>query len=293
MHQARSGDSPTVIRFVTTGSDGVVLGLGVTEGNLQLLQRDDPIVFDLAELDLPPRRFVMSSPSRRSSAPMRPCPTVRRSADAWSTRLTPSVFAALPGEAPCPLQVWVPEPLGARPIASRPATARVDETARLERAFAWMFDARLMDVAPATADGLPGLSRAIRSAPDGDGWRGARTYATLVVSELEDTVLHGAVGEQETRKEALVQGTRTITTQALAIAPGRVRARLIVWDYSVDAVVCVSEPVEVETPPLHLSTFEPPSGPRSEDGVLKARTEMLVAAARRAHGQLREVRPAL
>lgn len=436
-----------MIRFITTGSDGVVLGLGVTEGNLQLLQRDEPIVFDLAELDLPPRRFVIAVEGsavaddlRASSAAgacfvlslseseiealrstglarrdlasdglgaawalliygdtevhilqamnesgLAPAGTevlgweqyvrdverkgvfgqggvvppegswvdIKRVSDshgrsiytrlvasptAWLVAIValaglltlviqavrggdveskpeirrpdapmpggetqrkrlvdqfdPRVFAAVPGEAPCPLSVWVPEPLGPHPVASGPARASVDETARLEQAFLWMFDARLMDVAPATADGLPGLSRAIRSAPDGDGWRGAETYATLVVSELEDAVILGPVGEQDTREEALLQGTRTITTQALAVAPGRVRARLVVWDYAVDAVVCASEPVEVETPALHLSTFDSSSGQRSEDGVLKARVETLIAAARKAQGRLREVRPA-
>jgi|GEM_PF-1952582 len=226
-------------------------------------------------------------PSRSSPAEM-PASEPRRRA--WVDAADVRVFGAVPGDAPCPLEVWVPEPLGSTPIAGGGTSRGREETARLQDGLLWMLDARLMDIAPEPGARVRGLTRVVRNEPLPDGWRDVQSYATLVVSELEDVTVLGSTGDVDVRTEPAIAGTRTTTTRVLDVKPGRVRARLLVWDYPAGAVLCASAPIEVQTPSLQLSSFESELGRVEDDVVLKARVETLVAAAREARSQLRRVR---
>ena len=59
-----------MLRFVSQGQQGLVLGLGLSEGNLQRLAGDEPIVFDLAELDLA-GLFAIAIPGSKLIAELR------------------------------------------------------------------------------------------------------------------------------------------------------------------------------------------------------------------------------
>lgn len=233
---------------------------------------------------------------RRAAAANAPVPIPnselerRRLVDSLDARL----LEATPGDAPCPHEVWVPEPLGTDTVPSGNRLKDLDASAQLELALRQQVSRDLMDIVPAVR-GAGGLERAIRIEPENLTWRrGVETYATLVIESLEDTRILGPVGAQTPIKMRMMQLDYEGTRQDVAAIPGRARARLVVWSYTEDRFVCASPSVEVETPPTQfmVHTFERDRDrewKRAEDQLLKARVETVIAAAIEARAELRAV----
>ncbi len=224
----------------------------------------------------------------RATGPNTPPPHSEALRQRLVDTLDPQLVGAIPGPDPCRHEIWVPESVGRRPLLH--ARRGRSESDRLEHALMWLLDERLMDITPDRAEGIPGIERVIRNVPSGDGWRGVRTYATLVVEATHDATMLGPVGDQTVTEEAIIGGVRTSTNQEFALVPGWVRARLVVWSYEQERFVCASETVLAHTPSFHwearadsLHDDEPPT--------LNARLETLIAAARLGHERLRAIPP--
>lgn len=236
-------------------------------------------------------------------ADIRPPPVAQPATEDERRKLVDGLDARLleakAGHKACPLKnVWVPVPLGKRPVVPARSYGKKTVTATddLESALKWRFDRSLIDIVPASSAGVGIIDRVVRAPRSGDDpWRKVTSFATLVVEEYSDPQVLGPIGEATTTEKEQLAGTVTTTTRQIAVMLGRVKARLVVWDYATGRFACASPSVEVQTPRLEFyDVSSARSSRRSKESqqrsqLLKARMETLIAVGREARKQLKSV----